>query len=104
MPLASLAKKIVANISTVRLMTLSRFSRRPLELSPSLQDLVAKSVHQTDHVPLARWYNEIDREQLRKDKNIDLITTKRRFTTLPRVLEAILSLPSSSRLGLHGLD
>lgn len=26
-----------------------------------------------DHVPLARWYNEIDREQLRKDKAIDLI-------------------------------
>jgi hypothetical protein len=27
----------------------------------------------TDHVPLARWYNETDREQLRKDKAIDLI-------------------------------
>ncbi|KAF8147193.1 hypothetical protein B0H34DRAFT_666850 [Crassisporium funariophilum] len=27
----------------------------------------------TDHVPLSRWYNEIDREQLRKDKAIDLI-------------------------------
>jgi hypothetical protein len=27
----------------------------------------------TDHVPLARWYNEADREQLRKDKAIDLI-------------------------------
>lgn len=27
----------------------------------------------TDHVPLARWYNEIDREQLCKDKTIDLI-------------------------------
>ena len=26
-----------------------------------------------DHVPLARWYNEIDPEQLRKDKAIDLI-------------------------------
>jgi len=26
----------------------------------------------TDHVPLARWYNEIDREQLRKDKIVDL--------------------------------
>lgn len=25
-----------------------------------------------DHVPLARWYNEIDPEQLRKDKAIDL--------------------------------
>jgi hypothetical protein len=29
---------------------------------------------QTDHVPMARWYNEIDREQLLKDKRIDLIT------------------------------
>jgi len=28
----------------------------------------------TDHVPMARWYNEIDREQLLKDKSIDLIT------------------------------
>jgi len=28
----------------------------------------------TDHVPLARWYNETDREQLRKDKAIDLIS------------------------------
>jgi hypothetical protein len=28
----------------------------------------------TDHVPMARWYNEIDREQLLKDKRIDLIT------------------------------
>jgi len=28
----------------------------------------------TDHVPMARWYNEIDREQLLKDKGIDLIT------------------------------
>jgi len=27
----------------------------------------------TDHVPIARWYNEIDREQLLKDKKIDLI-------------------------------
>jgi hypothetical protein len=27
----------------------------------------------SDHVPLARWYNEIDCEQLRKDKAIDLI-------------------------------
>jgi hypothetical protein len=27
-----------------------------------------------DHVPLARWYNETDREQLRKDKAIDLIS------------------------------
>jgi hypothetical protein len=27
----------------------------------------------TEHVPLARWYNEIDREQLLKDKRIDLI-------------------------------
>lgn len=27
----------------------------------------------TDRVPLARWYNEIDLEQLRKDKAIDLI-------------------------------
>jgi hypothetical protein len=27
-----------------------------------------------DHVPMARWYNEIDREQLLKDKSIDLIT------------------------------
>jgi hypothetical protein len=26
-----------------------------------------------DHVPLARWYNEIDPEQLRKDKAIDLM-------------------------------
>jgi len=26
-----------------------------------------------EHVPLARWYNEIDPEQLRKDKVIDLI-------------------------------
>lgn len=28
----------------------------------------------TDHVPLSRWYNEIDREQLLKDKAIDLIS------------------------------
>ena len=28
----------------------------------------------TDHVPMSRWYNEIDREQLFKDKSIDLIT------------------------------
>ena len=28
----------------------------------------------TDHIPLARWYNETDREQLRKDKAIDLIS------------------------------
>jgi hypothetical protein len=28
----------------------------------------------TDHVPMARWYNEIDREQLCKDKTIDLLT------------------------------
>jgi hypothetical protein len=28
----------------------------------------------TDHVPIARWYNETDREQLRKDKAIDLIS------------------------------
>jgi hypothetical protein len=28
---------------------------------------------QTDHIPMARWYNEIDREQLFKDKCIDLI-------------------------------
>jgi len=27
----------------------------------------------TDHIPLARWYNQSDREQLRKDKAIDLI-------------------------------
>lgn len=27
----------------------------------------------TDHVPLARWYNETDPEQLHKDKSIDLI-------------------------------
>lgn len=27
----------------------------------------------TEHVPIARWYNEIDREQLLKDKTIDLI-------------------------------
>ena len=27
----------------------------------------------TNHVPLARWYNETDREQLCKDKAIDLI-------------------------------
>lgn len=27
----------------------------------------------TDHVPLARWYNLTDREQLQKDKAIDLI-------------------------------
>lgn len=26
-----------------------------------------------DHIPAARWHNEIDREQLRKDKAIDLI-------------------------------
>ena len=26
----------------------------------------------TDHVPLARWYNETDLEQLHKDKAIDL--------------------------------
>ena len=31
----------------------------------------------TDHVPMARWYNEIDREQLFKDKYIDLITYDR---------------------------
>jgi hypothetical protein len=31
----------------------------------------------TDHVPMARWYNEIDREQLLKDKSIDLITYKK---------------------------
>jgi len=37
-------KKIVANISTLRLMTLSRFSTRLLASSPSPQDLVAKSV------------------------------------------------------------
>jgi hypothetical protein len=38
----------------------------------------------TDHVPLARWYNGIDREQLLKDKCIDLISYKKeiegRFT------------------------
>lgn len=27
-----------------------------------------------DHVPISRWYNEIDREQLCKDKTIDIIT------------------------------
>ncbi|KAF8157510.1 hypothetical protein BJ912DRAFT_859288 [Pholiota molesta] len=27
----------------------------------------------TDHVPIARWYNEIDREQLFKDKTFDLM-------------------------------
>jgi hypothetical protein len=31
----------------------------------------------TDHVPIARWYNEIDREQLYKDKTIDLIKYKK---------------------------
>jgi len=31
----------------------------------------------TDHVPIARWYNEIDREQLLKDKLIDLIFYKK---------------------------
>ena len=29
---------------------------------------------ETDHIPMARWYNEMDREQLLKDKSIDLIT------------------------------
>ena len=36
-----------------------------------------KSCALTNHVPMARWYNEIDLEQLVKDKSFDLMTYNR---------------------------
>ncbi len=55
----------------------------------------------TDHVPLARWYNETDREQLCKDKAIDLI---RRFTTTSQITGSPSLLTFVVSSALHGLN
>ena len=57
----------------------------------------------TDHVPLARWYNETDREQLRKDKTIDLISYERRFTTTSQITGSPSLLTFVVLSTLHGL-
>ena len=51
-----------------------------------------------EHIPLAQWYNETDLKQLHKDKAINLISYEDEIQGYIhlKLLEALLSLPSSS--------
>ena len=95
-------KKIMANISTVLLMTSSHFSTWPLGLSPSLQDHVAKSVRPPTTFLLHDGTMRIISSSYTRIKPSICLATKRRFTNTSQITGSPSLLTFVVSSSLHG--
>lgn len=73
MPLAALDKKNCGNYTHGPAQDLESLLHAALGVMTFTNGPCGTFRQPTEHVPIARWYNEIDREQLFKDKTVDLI-------------------------------